>query len=203
VGFPPELALATANPGKIREIREICSDWPVTWRLAGDAPGPWPVVEETGRTYLENALLKARAVESATGLPAVADDSGIEVDALGGGPGPRSARFAGPDASDRQNLDLLIERIRGVPPEARAARYRCVVACAWPGGSEAWAEGVWEGTLITEPVGSGGFGYDPIFVPADTPNRTAAQLSSDEKNAISHRGRAFRALRATLETASE
>jgi XTP/dITP diphosphohydrolase len=194
VGFPQQLALATRNPGKIREILEICADWPVEWILAADHADEWPEVEETGETYLENALLKARAVAAAVGVPAVADDSGIEVDALDGGPGPRSARFAGPTVTDEENLRLLIERVRDVPEEGRTARYRCVAACAWPDGREVWAEGVCEGRLIVEPTGSGGFGYDPVFVPDESPGRTMAQLSSDEKNAISHRGRALRAL---------
>jgi XTP/dITP diphosphohydrolase len=194
VGFPRELALATKNPGKIREILEVCSDWPVAWTLSTAAPSPWPDVEETGETYLENALLKARAVASALGIPAVADDSGIEVDALGGAPGPRSARFAGPEASDEQNLGLLIERVTEVPPEERTARYRCVAACAWPDGREVWSEGACEGRLLPERRGSGGFGYDPIFVPDETPGRTMAEVSPPEKNAISHRGRALRAL---------
>jgi XTP/dITP diphosphohydrolase len=194
VGFPPELALATRNPGKIREILEICADWPVEWVLAADHADAWPEVEETGETYLENALLKARAVAAALDAPAVADDSGIEVDALDGGPGPRSARFAGPTATDQDNLRLLIDRVRTVPEERRTARYRCVATCAWPDGREVWAEGLCEGRLIVEPTGSGGFGYDPIFIPDETPGRTMAQLSSDEKNAISHRGQALRAL---------
>jgi XTP/dITP diphosphohydrolase len=199
VGFPTELALATRNPGKIREITQICSDWPVHWLLwdsSNDRWGEaasWPDVEESGESYLDNARLKARAVAEALGVPAVADDSGIEVDALGGEPGTRSARFAGPDATDRENLDLLIERIQPIPPEARTSRYRCVAMCAWPDGREVWAEGVCEGTLISDPRGTGGFGYDPIFVP-EGERRTMAELSPVEKDAISHRGKALRAL---------
>jgi XTP/dITP diphosphohydrolase len=199
MGFPVDLALATRNPGKIGEITRICSDWPVRWHLGRSPEGleeadpRWPEAEEKGETYLDNARLKARAVSQALGLPAVADDSGIEVDALDGAPGPVSARFAGPDATDRENLDLLIERIRDVPSEARTARYRCVAACVWPEGREVWAEAVCEGSLITAPRGSGGFGYDPIFVPRNEV-RTLAELSPQEKDAISHRGKAFRAL---------
>jgi XTP/dITP diphosphohydrolase len=195
VGFPPRLALATRNDHKIREILEICRDWPVEWVTAND-PGTttWPDVEETGETYLDNALLKAKAVSEALGIPAVADDSGIEVDALDGAPGPRSARFAGPHATDTENLLLLIDRIREVPPDGRTARYRAVAACAWPDGRVMTAEGTCEGSLILEPRGSGGFGYDPIFVP-EGDARTMAELSPEEKHAISHRGRAFRALR--------
>lgn len=209
MGFPPELtelALATKNEHKIREVLRICRDWPVSWVVARPVPAgagravrvaSWPEVEETGQTYLENALLKARAVASTLGLPAVADDSGIEVDALGGAPGPLSARFAGTGASDPSNLALLIERIRDVPPDARTARYRCVAACAWPDGREARAEGVCEGRLVLEPQGERGFGYDPAFVP-EGESRTMAELADDEKDAISHRGRAFRALRDLL-----
>ena len=195
MGFPPRLALATKNPGKIREVLDICADWPVRWLLAtAPAAEGWPEVDESGQTYLDNALLKARAVASIAGAPAVADDSGIEVDALGGGPGPRSARFSGPTATDHDNLRLLIDRIREVAPEDRTARYRCVAACAWPDGREVWAEGECEGRLVLEPRGSGGFGYDPIFVPEGEERRTMAQLSGEEKNAISHRGRALRTL---------
>jgi XTP/dITP diphosphohydrolase len=198
VAFPDRLALATKNPGKIREIVRICHDWPVDWILARGSTesgqvSAWPDVEETGQTYLENALIKARAVVEAVGVAAVADDSGIEVDVLRGAPGPGSARFAGPDATDGENLDLLIERLRLVPPEQRTARYRCVAVCAWPDGRRVWAEGTCEGTLILEPRGTGGFGYDPIFVP-EGERRTMAELSAEEKDAISHRGRAFRAL---------
>ena len=199
MGFPTELALATRNPGKIREIQEICAGWPVRWRLAeglngrSDGPASWPDVEESGETYLDNARLKAHAVAEALGVPAVADDSGIEVDALGGEPGPLSARFAGPNATDRGNLDLLIQRIRPVAPDARTCRYRCVAVCAWPDGRSVWAEGTCEGWLILEPRGTGGFGYDPIFVP-EGGDRTMAELSAEEKNVISHRGKALRAL---------
>ncbi len=195
MSFPPRLALATRNPGKVREIREICADWPVRWVAQGQGV---PDVEETGHTYLENALAKARAAAEALRMPALADDSGIEVDALGGAPGVRSARFAGEGATDRQNLALLIEGIRQVDPAERTPRYRCVAVCAFPDGGEVWAEGVCEGALITEPRGTGGFGYDPVFVPVGEA-RTMAELPPREKNAISHRGRAFRSLGEQLE----
>lgn len=193
MSFPPRIAIASRNPGKIREIRAICSDWPVGWVTAQDHPGPWPDVDEPHDTYLENALLKARAVADAVGVPAVADDSGIEVDALGGGPGPRSARYAGEGATDEQNLATLIRALAGVPGSGRTARYRCVAAAAHPDGREVWAEGHCEGILISKPRGIDGFGYDPIFVPAGW-DRTMAELLPEEKNRISHRGRAFRAL---------
>lgn len=198
MNLPAEVAIASRNPGKIREIRQICADWPVRWITADEADRDWPDVEETEDTYLGNALLKARAVAEALGIPCVADDSGIEVDALDGGPGPRSARFAGPDASDEQNLQLLIDSIQEVPEEQRTARYRCVAVAAWPDGPEIHADATCEGELITERRGTGGFGYDPAFVP-EGEWRTMAELSAGEKDAISHRGRAFRALREALE----
>jgi XTP/dITP diphosphohydrolase len=197
VTFPPRLAIASRNPGKIREIRAICADWPVEWLTAQDAPVEWPDVEETGHTYLENASLKARAVAAATSIPAIADDSGIEVDALGGGPGPRSARYAGEDATDEQNLRALIRALSGIPESGRTARYRCIATYATPAGDLVWAEGECEGTTISSPRGSGGFGYDPIFVPEGW-DRTMAELEPEDKDRISHRGRAFRALRRRL-----
>jgi len=195
---PPRIALATKNEHKLVEITRICSDWPVEWVTVRDRdPGTFPDVDETGDTYLDNASLKARAVADALGIPALADDSGIEVDALGGRPGPRSARFAGPDATDERNLAELIRSIRGIPAAGLTARYRCVAASVAPGGEPVSAEGLCEGTLTTRPRGSGGFGYDPIFVPVGW-ERTMAELEPDEKDRISHRGRAFRALRALL-----
>ncbi len=187
--------MATRNPGKIREIRAICQDWPVTWVTLED--GGWTPPEETGQTYLDNARIKARAAAEAAGVPALADDSGIEVDALGGAPGVRSARYAGPQASDEANLRALVRAVAGVPAGGRTARYRAVALIAWPDGSEVWAEGTCEGVLRTRPSGSGGFGYDPIFEPAGW-DRTMAELDPSEKDRISHRGRALRGLRSRL-----
>ena len=196
--FPETIALATRNRHKIREIGRICADWPVRWITVDERPdASWPDVDETGDTYLQNALLKARASVGALGVPALADDSGIEVDALGGGPGPRSARYAGDAATDEQNLRQLVRAIAGVPASGRTGRYRCVAVIAFADGSELHAEGVCEGNLAGKRRGSGGFGYDPIFVPAGW-NRTMAELGPDEKDRISHRGRAFRALRDLL-----
>lgn len=195
MAFPARIALATRNAHKIRELGRICADWPVAWVTVEDHdPGAFPEVEETGETYLDNAVLKARAVADALGIPALADDSGIEVDALGGKPGPRSARFAGQDASDERNLAELIRAIRGVPAGGRTARYRCLAVLAFPGGGEVHAEGICEGALETKPRGSEGFGYDPIFVPVGW-DETMAELTAEQKDRISHRGRAFRALR--------
>jgi XTP/dITP diphosphohydrolase len=196
--LPERIGIASRNPAKIREIKQICTDWEVEWVTAEHWPGAWPEVEETGATYLENALLKGRAVATATGLPVVADDSGIEVDALGGAPGPRSARYAGEDASDEENLRALILAIRGVPAGGRTARYRCIAVLCEPDGRELHAEGTVEGVLTTKPRGSGGFGYDPIFVPEGWDD-TMAELAPEQKDRISHRGRAFRALRDLLE----
>ena len=194
--FPPRIAIASRNPGKIREIVAICSDWPVEWLTAEDREDEWPDVEETGETYLENALLKASAVADATALPTIADDSGIEVDALGGAPGPRSARFAGPAATDEENRRTLIDAIHHA--DTRTARYRCVAALATTDGRSIHAEATCDGSLIEEPRGSNGFGYDPIFVPVGE-TRTMAEFSPQEKDRISHRGKAFRALRQLIE----
>jgi XTP/dITP diphosphohydrolase len=193
--FPERLVIASRNPGKLREILAICGDWPVQWVTHEAAT--WPDVEETGASYLENALLKARTVAAATGEAALADDSGIEVDALGGGPGPRSARYAGETATEGENRQALLRALAGVPGPGRTARYRAVAAVAFPDGRQVWAEGVCEGILRTKPRGTAGFGYDPIFEPAGW-DRTMAELSPEEKDRISHRGRALRALRDRL-----
>jgi XTP/dITP diphosphohydrolase len=198
VPFPERLAIASKNPHKLRELGRICSDWPVEWVTVENHDGPWPDVEEPFETYLENAAEKARVVASGLGVPALADDSGLEVEGLGGGPGPRSARFAGEDASDEENLAKLISVVEELLPDARRARYVCLAAIATPDGEILYASGVCDGTLAAERRGERGFGYDPIFVPDDTPGRTMAELADEEKDRISHRGRAFRALRETI-----
>jgi XTP/dITP diphosphohydrolase len=184
------LVVATRNEHKLRELGEIVTDIEL-------APLP-PDVElppEDGASFAENALIKARKARRATGMPAIADDSGIEARALGGAPGVRSARFAGPEATDEQNLSKLLRELdRG---DDRAVAYVCVIAHVGEDGDEALFEGRCEGTLAREPRGSGGFGYDPAFVPDDTgpdDDRTMAELSVEEKHAISHRGRAARRL---------
>ena len=162
--------------------------------LATTAPDPaWVPPPEDAATYRENALIKARSLSAFSGGSALADDSGIEVDALDGGPGPRSARYAGDGASDEENLHKLIEVVRRTPERARGARYRCVAVLVTAAGEEHVAEASVEGLLVTEPRGGGGFGYDPIFVP-EGESRTMAELTAGEKDAISHRGKAFRAL---------
>ena len=194
MSFPGTLAIASRNLHKLREIGRICDAWPVEWvTVENRDPASFPDVDEPHDTYFENAFAKARRVAAALDLPAIADDSGIEVDALGGAPGPRSARYAGDEANDKANLQAVIRAIAGVPPSGRTARYRCVAAIAWPDGREMHAEGVCEGTLARKPRGARGFGYDPIFVPAGW-DRTMAELTGEEKDRISHRGRAFRAL---------
>jgi XTP/dITP diphosphohydrolase len=194
VAFPERLAIASRNPHKLRELGRICADWPVEWiTVENHDPSSFPDVEETGATYLDNALLKATRVAEALDVPAIADDSGIEVDALGGGPGHRSARYAGDRATDEQNLDALLSALRGVPAGGRTARYRCVAAIAWPDGRTSHAEGICEGTIVARKRGARGFGYDPVFVPAGW-DETMAELTHEQKDRISHRGRAFRAL---------
>ncbi|HEX6256591.1 MAG TPA: RdgB/HAM1 family non-canonical purine NTP pyrophosphatase [Euzebyales bacterium] len=187
------VVLATRNHHKVTELRRILADAPI--ELLSGLDLDLPEVEETGDTFAANALLKAEACVAATGLPAVADDSGLVVDALGGEPGARSARYAGEDADDESNLRLVLERLGAA--RQRSARFVCVAALAMPGGGHITEEGVMEGVLTDAPRGDGGFGYDPIFV-AVGQQRTNGELTPDEKDAISHRGAAFRALRPHL-----
>jgi XTP/dITP diphosphohydrolase len=195
----PRLLLASANQGKLRELRTILHGLPVEpVGLTEAGLGEPPEVEETGDTFLANALLKARAYAAWSGLAAVADDSGLEVDALGGAPGVRSARYAGPGAGDQANLDKLLAALAGVPPERRTARFRCAAVLVDPGGGEWHAEAAWEGRVLEAPRGSGGFGYDPVFLP-DGWDRTGAEVDQATKDAASHRGKAFRALRPAIE----
>jgi XTP/dITP diphosphohydrolase len=182
------LLLATRNAHKVREFARLLGDVALD-PLPDELSSP----EETGETYAENALIKARAAAAATGRAAIADDSGVEAAALGGRPGVRSARYAGESASDGENLALLR---REVPPGS-GLRYVCVIAHVAPDGEETLFEGVCAGTMAAEGAGTRGFGYDPVFVP-DGERRTMAELSDAEKDAISHRGRAARALREWL-----
>jgi XTP/dITP diphosphohydrolase len=191
---PRRLILATRNAYKITELRSILGDAGLDVELVGaDAYPEVPDVKETGVTFAENALLKAHALAQATGHPAIADDSGLCVDVLGGAPGIFSARWSGRHGDDRANLDLLLGQLRDVPDEHRTAHFQCAAALALPDGTERVVTGRLTGTLRHEPAGGGGFGYDPILQPhGDT--RTCAELTPDEKNAISHRGQAFRAM---------
>jgi XTP/dITP diphosphohydrolase len=191
------LVLASANPDKSAEIRAI---------LAAAVPGievvarpaEVPEVEETGTTLVENARLKAAAIAGATGEPAVADDTGLAVDALGGAPGVWSARFAGEGATYADNVAKLLKELDGVPAGRRTARFETVALVRWPDGTEVVATGAVDGVIATEARGSRGFGYDPVFVPSEGDGRTFAELLPLEKHAVSHRGRAFRALAAEL-----
>jgi XTP/dITP diphosphohydrolase len=191
------LVLATHNQGKLRELREL---------LRGQVPGldvdtqvvdagavGAPDVRETGVTFEANALLKAHAVAQATGLPSIADDSGLAVDVLGGAPGIFSARWAGRHGDDQANLDLLLAQLGDITADHRGAAFVCAAALALPDGTECVELGRLGGTLLTAPRGEGGFGYDPILLPEGL-DRSCAELSGAEKNAISHRGQAFRAL---------
>jgi XTP/dITP diphosphohydrolase len=192
-GSTTQFVLATANVDKAREIERILHSAGAPFTLV-PRPAHVPEVDETGATLEANARLKAVALASATGIPAIADDTGLEVDLLDGAPGVCSARFAGPDATYANNCALLLERLAGADAGARTARFVTVALAAWPDGHEVAAIGVVAGTIASEPKGDGGFGYDPVFVPAEGDGRTFAEMSADEKHAISHRGRAFRTL---------
>lgn len=198
----PRLVLASHNAGKLAELRQI---------LRGRVPGldvdaqvvdagaaGAPDVQETGTSFEENSLLKARAVAQATGLPAVADDSGLCVDVMNGAPGIFSARWAGQHGQDTANLQLLLQQLADIPDDHRTARFRCAASLALPTGEETVVLGEMPGTLVREPRGEHGFGYDPILVPSQAPDewqgRTCAELPSEAKNTISHRARAFQAL---------
>ena len=190
--------LATANPDKASEIGEILGSSGIGVLAR---PADVPDVPETGDTLVENARLKAVALVDATGRPAIADDTGLEVVALGGGPGVHTARFAGEGASYADNVAKLLACLEGKGAEERRARFRTVALARWPDGREVVAEGTVNGTIATEARGEGGFGYDPIFVPDEGDGRTFAELAAASpalKHQLSHRGRAFRALAAVL-----
>ena len=195
--LPSRLVLATGNAGKLREMRAILAPWGVDVRPQSEfTPAS---AEETGLSFVENAILKARFAAEASGLPAIADDSGLEVDALHGAPGIYSARYAGPGANDAANNARLLADLEAVPDHARTARYRCaMVFLRWPlDPSPIVRQACWEGRIARVPRGSGGFGYDPLFLVGDG-ERTAAELDPLHKNQVSHRGKALRALVAAL-----
>jgi XTP/dITP diphosphohydrolase len=192
-GEPLRLVLATANPHKADEIRSILAAAGVAVELE-PRPPEVPDVVEDAPTLLGNARLKAVALAEATGLPALADDTGLEVDALGGDPGVRSARYAGEEQDSVANVAKVLGIMAEARRASRTARFRTVALVRWPDGREVHAEGVVEGVIADEPHGDGGFGYDPIFRPAGGGGRTFAQMAPEEKDAISHRGRAIRAL---------
>ena len=190
---PRRVVLATGNAGKVREIAALLA--PLAIEIIPQTQLGIASADETGDTFEANALLKARHAAGASGLPALADDSGIEVDALEGRPGVWSARYAGPAATDAENNALMLVELSKVPPARRTARYRCVIAYVRDAGDPAplIASGSWEGTIALAPEGAGGFGYDPLFIPAGGAV-TAAQMSAADKNAVSHRGQALAAL---------
>lgn len=200
------IVLASRNPGKLEELRRLLAASLPGVELLGD-DGPEPA--ETGTSFEENALIKARAASARTGLPAIADDSGICVDVLGGAPGIFSARWSGPAKDDRENVRLLLWQLADISDPHRAAHFTAAAALVVPGGPgaapgelagsggprrERVVLGRWAGRILTEPRGDGGFGYDPVFGPDDVPGRSAAELSPAEKDALSHRRRAFEAL---------
>ena len=184
------LLIATRNPGKLREYRQLLAELPLELiSLVGAEVRE--NIAETGQSYLENAIGKARGYANLSGLPTLADDSGLEVDALDGRPGIESARFGGPGMSDAQRADLLLKHMQGVPGPERTARFRCIIALATPGGEMATAEGECAGLIALAPAGEGGFGYDPVFYLPQF-RCTMAQLSPEVKNRISHRAAASR-----------
>src|SRR6185437_3415863 len=196
--MPTRLLLASANPDKVAEIAAVLHESLDVVLLP--RPDNVPDVAENGETLHDNARLKARALVVATGLPSVADDTGLEVDALGGAPGVLSARYAGEDVTYADNVAKLLAELEAEPDHggSRTARFRTVALISFPDGSELWAEGSAEGTIAGEAAGSAGFGYDPVFVPEGGGGRTFAEMTAAEKHAISHRGRAFRALAEAL-----
>jgi XTP/dITP diphosphohydrolase len=191
---PGRMVLATANQHKLIELTRILAAGHVDVDLCGlaDFPGA-PDVQETGSTFAENALLKARAIAEFTGLPAVADDSGLCVDALNGMPGVLSARWSGRHGDDAANLRLVLAQVSDVPDERRGAQFVCAAALVLPGGREHVSEGILRGSLVREPRGLNGFGYDPIFQP-DNSALTTAEMDPADKDKISHRGKALRGL---------
>ena len=188
--------LATHNPGKLREMGEILKDFGIEVVSPRDL-GITVDVEETGTTFAENAMLKAKAICKEANLPAIADDSGLCVDALNGAPGVYSARYGGEGLDDKGRYMLLLSSLRGAP--TRAAHFACAVACAFPSGDTLTAEGRCDGSIAYAPLGEGGFGYDPVFL-LPGPGKTFGQLTQEEKSAVSHRGRALKDFAGKLET---
>ncbi|MDD6611426.1 MAG: RdgB/HAM1 family non-canonical purine NTP pyrophosphatase [Butyricicoccus sp.] len=191
-----KFVFASHNKGKIQEVQEILAPFGIEIE---PIPADFPEIEENGTSFEENAKIKARAVCKATGLPAVADDSGLTVDALDGFPGIHSARWAGPEADAHDRNQLLLEKLLSVPEDQRGAQFVCVAACVFPDGKELAVRGQCRGTILGEEHGDGGFGYDPIFCVPEY-GCTFGELASDVKNSISHRARAFTALGSALRT---
>ncbi|MBP1152913.1 MULTISPECIES: XTP/dITP diphosphatase [Methylocaldum] len=192
-----KILLASNNPGKVREIQAILANDDI--EIVPQSAFGVPDIEEVGLTFVENAILKARHASQLSGLPAIADDSGLEVNALGGAPGVFSARYAGPGANDAENNAKLLRELENIPDAERTARFRCVMVFLRHAQdpSPLIGQGVWEGIILREPRGKGGFGYDPLFFVLEK-NCTSAELSPDEKNRLSHRGKALRELVAQM-----
>jgi XTP/dITP diphosphohydrolase len=192
------LVIATFNQGKVKEIKEMLKELDLEIKTLEDFP-EIETCEETGSTFFENALQKARYYAEKTGFMCLADDSGLEVDALGGLPGVHSARFAGENATDEENNQKLLKLLEGVPPEKRKARFVCVMIVYHPEGKYIKAEGVWKGRIATEPRGTYGFGYDPLFlIPEYNFEKTSAEIPIEEKNKLSHRAKALKNLKKIL-----
>lgn len=194
-----QIVLASNNPGKVREINELFSGPDL--EIVPQSQFGVPDVEETGLTFVENALLKARSTAQFTGQPTIADDSGLEVDALNGEPGIYSARYAGTSANDRENLDRLLERMEGLPDARRIARFQCLMVYLehWQDPTPLICQGTWYGRILRQPCGQNGFGYDPVFY-VPTHDCSAAELAPEIKNVLSHRGQALRQLVQRLPT---
>jgi XTP/dITP diphosphohydrolase len=192
-----DVVIASKNPGKIREIRDAL-DVPGLNLLTFEDLGDWEEPEETGSTFQENAIIKATTLRDLFDRAALADDSGLDVDHLDGRPGIHSSRYAGPEGDADRNIARLLGELRGVPRDRRTARFVCVIGLALPGGEVKLARGECEGVILEGRRGEGGFGYDPVFQPVGF-DRSMAELSLDEKNAISHRGKALRAMRRQLQ----
>jgi XTP/dITP diphosphohydrolase len=195
-----ELLVATGNRGKLRELEQLLAGTVEKLYSLADFPEMQPVVED-GATFADNAVKKAREAAVATGLPVIADDSGLVVDALGGRPGVHSARFAGDGAGDEANNAKLVAEIAGISPDRRTASFQCVIACCLPDGTCQTFTGELAGVILEQPVGSGGFGYDAHFLVPEF-GKTLAELPMDVKNQISHRGRAFRKVKEYLQSVS-
>jgi XTP/dITP diphosphohydrolase len=195
-----QIVLASGNPGKVREIDQLVAGYGLS--IVSQSAFGVPDVEETGLTFIENALIKARNASTYTGFPAIADDSGLEVDALNGAPGIYSARYAGRGATDEANLKKLLDDLRGIPQPRRTARFQCLMVYLrhQHDPTPLIVQGTWEGLVVDAPRGESGFGYDPVFF-VPTHKCTAAELEPDVKNSLSHRGQALRALVSALKSA--
>lgn len=197
MALPPKIVFASGNRGKLKEVSRLLAAHGV--EVVPQSDFGVTDADETGTTFAENSLIKSRHAVDATGLPAIADDSGLVVDALDGAPGVYSARYAGPEATDASNIDKLLAELDGVAEERRGAAFRCVASYVEPGAAEPlYGEGEWRGRILAARQGEGGFGYDPVFFDPGA-GKSAAEFGADEKNAVSHRGQALRALVARIE----